>query len=155
MPPAYPAAATGDSPLKDFALLAARLAIAGSVTFRHGIDEARAGWSHVWSQMQNPWPLKDLIAATGLPYPWQLTAAFTVIALLCSLGLVTGLLTRVSALGLGVLAALLMVFGQNDVIRELGLVYATVCALLVLLGSGRLALDTFFSSRKNRAASWR
>lgn len=124
--------------LRDIGLLILRLGVATLIISFHAISQSMAGWAFFWKQA--PWPLLDFIQAQGVPIP-QLFAVLTVLILaLGSLGILFGVLTRLSAflLLLVVIGGIIFLFAAPR--SEVFWLYGIAILVLALCGPGRFSL---------------
>jgi uncharacterized membrane protein YphA (DoxX/SURF4 family) len=136
-----------DSLLKDLALALARILIGGSVIYFHGWGEVVGGFNHFFGP-KAPWALPGLLESAGLPYGLAFAVLFSVLAGAAAWALIIGLLSRVAALVLLGITGVLFFVAQNDLLRELAVVYSSAFIVLFLAGPGRLAVDALFTRRR-------
>jgi uncharacterized membrane protein YphA (DoxX/SURF4 family) len=140
-----PNAATPGLIIRDVGLLAMRVGVACVVGFYHGWQQSLAGWDFFWKKQ--PWSLLDHLASHGLPIPQVLAVIAILIVVLCSLGLLFGVLARLSAslLLTCVVVGLLLNFFQPEAERLW--LYGLIYFVLLLSGPGCLSLAFLLKRR--------
>ena len=134
----------------DFSLLLIRVVTALTLIFFHAYSELIDAWRGVW--YEDKWPLLDTVAALGLPAPVAVAATAAIALALACTGLILGLVTRISALVIGVLAAgsLFIAMGSAEAFgAETSVLYLLLAAVLFLRGSGMFGIDAFFARKKD------
>jgi uncharacterized membrane protein YphA (DoxX/SURF4 family) len=132
------------SPARSFArhlgLLGLRLVTGTALQVWHGWREGLLAWSHLWHK--TAWDLPAQLAALGFPFSIALAGFLVITTLLGSVLLVLGLLTRLSAVVLAVLAVITAVlYAAYPMVAELAVLYAGACLTIALCGPGAFALD--------------
>lgn len=129
MPPDYsrPAPAPASFSLaRHSGLLALRLTAGGSLLCWYGVREALGAWAHIWQK--SPWSLPSQLSALGFPAALPLALSLVGLTLLGSLFIVLGLLTRLSAIILGLVAiATACLYTAYPEIEEKALLYTGLC----------------------------
>ncbi len=121
-------------------LLLLRLTAGGSLLIWYGWREGLSAWSHVWHK--TPWAIPGQLATLGFPLPLALAITLVVLTLLGSLFIMLGLLTRLSALALGLVAAVTaLLYTAYPEIEEQALLYTGLCLAISLTGPGLYAID--------------
>lgn len=138
-----PQAPTPGLLIRDAGLLLLRIGVASLLITYHGWDQAIAGWKHLWQQQ--PWPFLDVITKYGLPIPQVIAVLSVLIIVLCSLGLFFGVVARLSAALLLVLAAGAISLNFWDPIAEKFWIYSVVYVVLLLSGPGCFSLAKLLS----------
>ena len=126
--------------LRDAGSLLGRLVAAWTLGVFHAWGEARAGFRHYFGPKE-AWPLSDAITAAGWPAGLAWATALTFALCGVVVALVFGLLTRVAALVLLVVAVLVAAVASSDGLQESAGAYAAVACLLFFGGPGRASLD--------------
>lgn len=125
---------------RNLGLLVLRLATGGALLYWHGWKGSLAAWSHIWHK--TTWDLPGQLATLGFPIPLPLGLTLVVTALLGSLFLILGLLTRLSAVLLALLAVITaLLYRAHPGIAEMAVLYTGACLTISLCGSGAMALD--------------
>ncbi|MES2708394.1 MAG: DoxX family protein [Verrucomicrobiota bacterium] len=126
--------------LQAVGLLLLRLTAGLSLLVWHGWREAFGAWLHLWRK--TAWPFPETLKSLGFPWPLPVGVALVVIGVFCSIFLVLGLLTRVSAALLGTAAVTSAILYQAYPDRaEKYLLYAGAYLALLLSGPGWLSAD--------------
>lgn len=140
-----PNAATPGLIIRDVGLLLLRLGVAILLGFYHAWEQAIAGWNFFWKK--EAWPFLDTLAGYGLPIP-QVFGVLTVLVLvLCSLGLLFGVLSRLSAALLLAVAIGAVIFNFFQPDAERYWLYGVVCFVLLLCGPGCFSLAYLLNRR--------
>ncbi len=140
-----PQAATPALILRDLCLLVLRLGVATLLGYFHAWQQCLAGWGFFWKQQ--PWELPSLLEGYHLPFPQVLAVVLVVVVVLGSLGLLVGVLARLSA---GLLLACtvgVIAFNFFNPAVELAWLYALVYFGLVLTGPGCFSLAYLLNRR--------
>ncbi len=119
------------------------------LAIEHVIPELAPAWRFVWDKQ--PWAFVEMIAETGTPFPAVVAPVYILVVSLAILALVLGLITRVSAIILTILAVLAFPTAYAVGFAETGLLYLLIFGAIVLLGPGILSLDAIFTYRKPSA----
>lgn len=133
-----PHAPTPGLVLRDVGLLILRLGVATLIASFHAISQSMAGWAFFWKQ--TPWPLLTALQAYGVPIPQLFAVLIVLILVLGSLGILFGILTRLSALLLLLVAMVGIVLFFLTSTSEIFWLYAIVLFVLTLCGPGRFSL---------------
>ncbi len=141
-----PNAATPGLIVRDVGLLLLRIGAGLTLGLSHAWQHLILGWNHIWKK--EAWSLVDLLQEWGLPAPMVLASIASVIFALCSLGLVLGVLTRLSALLLLVCAVTGLAFTLFSPSAEMLWLYATIYAVLFICGPGCFSIDFLLNRRK-------
>jgi putative oxidoreductase len=149
MPPPPPAPAfsvIAADFFRDLGLLVGRVVAAWALVIFHAWGEIGAGYRHFFGPKE-PWPLTEVIGRTVLPAPLPLAVLLTVSLWAIAAAFFLGLLTRVAALVLFLMAALVSVVAP-DLVQEAAAAYAAVAVILLLAGPGRFSLDALIARRR-------
>ena len=138
-----PQAPTTGLLIRDAGLLFLRMGVAVLLSTYHGWGQAMAGWNHLWHQQ--PWPFLEVITKYGLPIPQVVAVLAVLVMVLCSLGLFFGIVARLSAALLLVLAGGAIALNFLDPLAEKFWVYAIVYFVLLLCGPGCFSLAKLLS----------
>ncbi len=132
--------------LRDYALLVLRVGMALAFLLFHGIRGLLRAWQY--GAEGTAWGWVSFIEGKGLPLPGLVAIVFAVVAALGALLLMAGLLTRLTALvlGMGVFVVLGLHFGQPEMCERL-LLYLVGLAALLVGGAGRLSGDAVIHGR--------
>jgi putative oxidoreductase len=134
--------------VRDGGLLILRLFAGLALLFYHARNEVVAGWQHVWHK--TPWAYAAEITDRGFPLPEAVAIVSAVAATVSSLLLVSGLLSRISALILLVCALCgFFLYARVPEIAEKLTLYAGIYVVLLLCGPGRFSLDSLLTGRKS------
>ena len=146
----YSSTASAESPWRTFVRTLATLFLrAGAgviLAIQHVIPELVPAWRFVWDNQ--PWGFVDMIAGAGMPLPAVIAPAYILITSLAILALVIGLVTRLSAIVLTILAVLAFPTAYAVNFAETSLLYMLIFGAIVLLGPGILSLDAILTYRK-------
>ena len=112
----------------------------------HVGPELVPAWKFVWDKQ--PWDFVDMIASTGTPLPALVAPAYILVASLAIFALVFGLITRLSAIVLTILAVIAFPTAYAVGFAETSLLYLLIFGAIVLLGPGILSLDALLTYRK-------
>lgn len=130
-------------------LLLLRLTAGLSLLCWYGGREALAAWSNIWHKTS--WALPGQLVTLGFPLAWPLAVFLVILTLLGSVFIILGLLTRLSALALGMTAAITaLLFTAHPTIEEHALLYAGLCFAISLCGPGLFALDSLLRAKPSR-----
>ena len=140
MPTPPPLTDVASSLLRDAGALMARLLCAWSLAVFHAWDEARAGFRHFFGP-KDPWPLSDALTASGVPAGLAVATALTFALTGVVVAFALGLLTRVAAFVLLVIAIAVAAIASADSLQESAGAYAAVACLLLFGGPGHVSLD--------------
>ncbi len=88
--------------LQALGLLLLRITAGLSLLTWHGWRETFGAWLHLWRK--TTWSFPETLGSLGFPWPIPFAVALVIIGVLCSIFLILGLLTRISAALLGVAA---------------------------------------------------
>ena len=145
-----PAPTASSSPLaRHCGLLVLRLTAGGSLLFWYGGREAMGAWSHVWQK--TPWALPGQLTALGFPAGLTLALLLVSLVLLGSLFIILGLLTRLSAITLGLVSlTTAFLYTAFPEIEEQALLYTGICLAICLSGPGLFALDRVLRATAGR-----
>jgi len=125
---------------RQLGLLLLRLTAGGSLLYWHAGGQIPAAWSHIWHK--TPWELPGQLASLGFPLPLPLAILAILLVLLGALGLVVGLLTRLSAILLGIITGLTaLLYFHYPAILEPAILLSGLCFALCLTGPGTFAID--------------
>jgi uncharacterized membrane protein YphA (DoxX/SURF4 family) len=140
-----PNAATPGLIIRDVGLLILRVGMAVVIAGYHGWHQALAGWNFFWKK--EPWSLLDVLGSYGLPVP-QVVAVITVLILvLCSLGLLFGILSRLSAALLLAVAIAGIVLTFFEPMAEKFWLYGIMAFVLLICGPGCFSLAHLLNRR--------
>lgn len=117
-----------------------RAAVGLMIFYIHGWRKLKEGINFM--RNGTPWNLADEVAAMRLPSPVSLAIVATTVQFVCSLLLVTGLLTRLSAALLTATIGVAIV--QNVLARrdpQLPILYVLILITMIFLGGGSFSLD--------------
>lgn len=141
--------ASTNAATRHLGLLILRLTAGGSLLFWYGGRQALVGWSHIWHK--TPWALPGQLTSLGFPLGVPTAIFLVVLTLLGSLFVMIGLLTRLSALSLGLVASVTaLLFTAHPAIEEPAILYTGLCLAISLCGPGLLALDEVLKSKSRR-----
>lgn len=139
-PAVSPATVGLPSLMRATGLLVLRLAAGLSLLGWHGWREAYGAWFHLWRKTS--WSFPSTLGAMGFPWPVPSAVTLVAIGVLCSVFLVLGLLTRVSAILLGTAAVTAAFLYKAYPDRaEKYLLYAAIYLVLLISGPGWLSAD--------------
>ena len=133
--------------LRDIGLAVLRVVTGLTVVGFHARDEVMNGWRHLWHK--EPWAFAASLAESQFPLPVVVATVASVVALLSSLFLVSGLLTRLSAglmLGMAMVGAFL--YWSIPVTAEKLVIYMAIYGALLLAGPGRFSMDALLAGRR-------
>lgn len=129
-----------ESTIVDWGQLLLRLGVGLMLLFIHGRHKLEGAADTLWHG--TPWSLVEEIAQMHVPAPLAAAIAATVVQCLCSLLLIVGLYTRISA---ALLVIVLCVATLQNLVThrdpQLALLYTLIVLSLVFLGGGRFSLD--------------
>jgi putative oxidoreductase len=145
-PPPTPLSEIASGFLRDLGLLLGRVLAAWVLVIFHAWGEIGAGYRHFFGP-KDPWPLSEAIAQTVLPAPLPVAVVLTVSLWAVAIAFAAGLLTRVAALVLLLVAAMTSVVAPDQV-QESAAAYAAVAVILLLAGPGRFSLDALVARRR-------
>ena len=117
-----------------------RVAVGLMIFYIHGWHKLRGGLNYLHDG--TPWNLADEVAAMRLPSPISLAFTATIVQLVCSVFLITGLLTRLNAVLLTATLGVAVV--QNILARrnpQLPILYVLILLTMIFLGGGSFSLD--------------
>jgi len=140
MPASPPLTEVASTFMRDVGVLLARWLTAWSLVIFHAWGEGWAGFHHYFGP-KDPWPLSEAISAAGVPAGLAVATALTFALALIALAFFFGLLTRVAAFVLLVVAATVAAITSADSLQESAAAYAAVACLLLFGGPGHLSLD--------------
>ena len=130
-------------------LLLLRLTAGGSLLFWYGGRQAITGWNHIWHK--TPWDLLGQLTALGFPLSLTVGIFLVILTILGSTFIMLGLLTRLSAMALGMVGAVTaLLYTAYPEIEEQALLYTGLCLAISLCGAGPFALDTLLRSTAGR-----
>jgi uncharacterized membrane protein YphA (DoxX/SURF4 family) len=132
---------------RDVGLLLGRLLAAWSIVIFHAWGEAIAGYRHFFGPKE-AWSLSVEISRAGLPAALPLAVALTVALWAVAVAFSLGLLTRVAALVLVLISAVVPAVIAIDQVQESSAAYAAVALILLFAGAGRISLDGLIRSRR-------
>jgi uncharacterized membrane protein YphA (DoxX/SURF4 family) len=140
-----PQAATPGLILRDLGLLALRIGAACVLGLHHGWQQCLSGWNFLWHKQ--PWDLHDLLVNQGLPIPQVFAVCVVLCLVLGSMGLLFGVLARMSA---GVLmactiGAISLQLGEPA--AEKFWLYGIIYFVLLLCGPGSFSLAFLLKRR--------
>ncbi len=139
--PPPPLLETASHVFRDTGLLLGRVLAAWCLMIFHAWGEALAGYCHFFGP-KDPWGLPQVLHTAGIPLPLAVAVTLTVLLWAIVLCFAAGLLTRVAALLLVLIAGGLALVAAADVWQELAGAYAAVGLVLFFSGAGRFSLDT-------------
>lgn len=132
--------------VRDSCLLILRLTAGGVLLMFHW-REALAAWQFVWHKQ--PWDYLESIRASAFPLPEAVACGSTVLGLLCAVFIVTGMLTRISALVLLALTAVtFFLYMWVPVVAEVTMLYGGLLLVLFISGPGTLSCDALLRDRR-------
>ena len=141
---------SAESPWRTFVRTLATLFLragAGAIlAINHVIPELVPAWHFVWDSQ--PWGFVGMLAEMGTPFPALIAPAYILVASLAILALVFGLITRLSAIVLTILAVIAFPTAYAVGFAETSLLYILIFGAIVLLGPGILSLDALLTYRK-------
>ena len=130
-------------------LLLLRFTAGGSLLFWYGGRQAITGWNHIWHK--TPWALPGQLAGLGFPLSLTVSIFLVILTILGSTFIMLGLLTRLSAIAMGVVAAVTaLLFTAYPEIEEQALLYTGLCFAISLCGAGPFAVDKLLRSSTSR-----
>lgn len=136
--------------LRDLGLLLARGLAAWLLVIFHAWGEAMAGCRHYFGPKES-WPLSDAATAAGLPAGLALATTLTAAMICIAAAFALGLLTRVAAALLLVIAVVIASVASSDWLQETAGAYAAVALVLVFCGPGHFSLDAAYVKwRRNK-----
>jgi len=122
------------------------------IFYIHGLHKLE-GWI-AYVQHGTPWTLAEEVAGMHMPAPLASAVLATLVQFICSLFVVVGLFTRVSAALL--FAALSGAILQNLLAGrdpQLAILYTLVVVTLVFMGGGKYSLDAWLSRQHEKPDS--
>ncbi len=126
--------------LRDIGALLARWLTAWCLVVFHAWDEAQAGFRHYFGPKE-AWPLSTAISEAGVPGGLAVATALTFVLCSVAAAFFLGLLTRVAAVVLLVVAIAVAALATADSLQESAGVYAAVACALLFGGPGHISLD--------------
>lgn len=135
----------------DTGLFLLRIAAVGALFHYQLWEHLAAAWKHLWNREE--WPLIEQFADLPLPQTDSIAPVFVLCLSLAAAGLVTGLFTRVAALGtmlLLVFAILSLVDFSPTLNPQTMVLYLAVAVCLFFAGAGRFSLDYLLVGRRGR-----
>ncbi len=130
-------------------LLLLRLTAGGSLLCWYSGRQALLGWSHLWQK--TPWELPGQLTTLGFPLALPLAVFLVILTFAGALFMILGLLTRLSAILIAVVAAVTAIlFTAYPVVEERALLYTGLCLAISLCGPGLIALDGALKARAKR-----
>ncbi|MDB6069271.1 MAG: hypothetical protein JWL81_442 [Verrucomicrobiales bacterium] len=137
--------------LRNLGLMALRITLGAPLLFCHAWPQGRAGWSHLW--YKTPWELPPQLTSLGFPLPLAIALTLTVLAIIGSLFILIGLLTRTSAAVLSAISLLsAFLYNAYPAVAEVSFLYGGAFIALCLCGPGAIALDHILRSLTKRRA---
>jgi uncharacterized membrane protein YphA (DoxX/SURF4 family) len=133
--------------VRDTGLLVLRVGVGLVLGIYHAWREVLLGWNFVWKKQS--WLLAQTVEDFGLPVPKILACAAAVVMALGAVGLVLGVLSRLSALLLLACAVVGLLFTIADPIGEKLLLYAVACGVIVICGPGCFSIDALLNRKRN------
>jgi len=144
MPASPPLTEIASTLIRDVGFLLARLMVAWSLLIFHGWDEARAGFRHFFGP-KLPWPLSEALTAAGWPAGLAVATALVFIWWGVAMAFLLGLLTRVAAFVLLVVAVGVGATASSQWLQEGAWAYAAVACVLLCGGPGHISLDVLYA----------
>jgi uncharacterized membrane protein YphA (DoxX/SURF4 family) len=140
-----PQAATPGLILRDVGLLALRVGVACVLGLYHGWQQCLSGWNFFWHKL--PWNLHATLTEHGLPIPQVIAVCVVLCLVLGSLGLLFGVLARLSAglLLVCTLGAISLQTSQPE--AEKFWLYGIIYSVLLLCGPGCFSLAFLLKRR--------
>ncbi len=126
--------------LLNLGLLVLRIVAGSCLLAAHGWEAGRAAWSHIWHK--TPWGLPGQLADLGFPFSLPLGIAMILLTLLGGLFLILGLLSRSSALVMGLMTLMAaLLYRAFPSAAETAVLYTGIFVALFLGGPGAFSLD--------------
>ena len=136
---------------RDLCPLALRFVAGLTMIYFQAWHQSIRAWAFVWDKKS--WSLVDQIEELGLGLSGYIATTLVVLCAVLSLGVITGIYTRICALLLLVMMVFLLIvpveLSGNLNVQTL-LLYAGISFTLVLSGGGRISLDYLLTKRKRK-----
>lgn len=137
--------------LSDLCPLVLRFATGLTMLYFQAWYQCFRAWSYVWDKQS--WSLVDQFEELGFGMPGVFATTLIVLCALLSLGLITGIYTRICAFLMLVLVTFILIVpvklsGSLNV--QVLLLYACMSFTLILSGGGRISLDHLLTGKKRK-----
>ncbi len=135
--------------LNDLALLILRFAVGIPMLYFQGCYQSFRAWAFVWEKKS--WSLVDQFSELGFNLPGLFATALIVLCTVLSLGVITGVYTRICALLMLVLIIFILIVPvelSGTLNAQTLLLYAGMSFALAFSGGGRISLDHLLTRGK-------
>lgn len=137
--------------LSDFGLLILRLIAGLPMLYFQGWHQSFRAWAFVWEKKS--WSFAEQFDELGFSMPGFFATGLVILCTLLSIGIVTGIYTRISACLMLILIIFILIVpvelsGSLNV--QALLLYAGMSFALLLSGGGRISLDHLLTAKKRK-----
>lgn len=135
----------------DLCPLVLRFSAGLTMIFFQAWHQSIRAWSYVWDKQS--WSLVDQFSELGFAYSGFIATSLIVLCTVLSIGLITGIYTRICAFLLLVLMIFILIVPaelSGSLSVQTLLLYAGVSISLMLSGGGRISLDHLLTKRKGK-----
>jgi len=135
----------------DLCPLVLRFTAGLTMLFFQGWHQSIRAWSFVWDKKS--WSLVDQLTELGFGYSGFIATSLIVLCTVLSIGLITGIYTRICAFLLFALMVFILIVPvelSGSLTVQTLLLYVGISITLILSGGGRISLDHLLTKRKRK-----